>query len=90
MNIYGAWVDFDQPRRFIGEATSPTNIRGLYSSVHGLTDEYKGDKTDGVTDKYSLIWKLVILHVWTGRHHPPHKPAATASPAIVCVYVLVA
>jgi hypothetical protein len=34
MNIYGARVDFDQPHRFIGEATSSMNIRGF-------TDKYK-------------------------------------------------
>jgi hypothetical protein len=33
MHIYGTWVDFDQPHGFISEATSPTNIHGLDSSV---------------------------------------------------------
>jgi hypothetical protein len=32
-NIYDAQFDFDQPRRFVGEAISPMNMRGLYSSV---------------------------------------------------------
>jgi hypothetical protein len=32
-NIWAIWVDLDQPHIFNGGATSPTNIRGLYSSV---------------------------------------------------------
>jgi hypothetical protein len=33
MNIKGAQADFDRPPIFVGEVTSPMNIRNLYSSA---------------------------------------------------------
>jgi hypothetical protein len=66
MNIGGGSVHFDRPYIFIGEATSPTNICRLYSSMTGLTDEYMVAVLTG----YDLAGLDFISRAWSFKPPP--------------------